>query len=495
MSKKFYKDIDKTFSSVSDALNQFCYSKVLQDCFFSSFKSFIYGNLINNFFINLNKNNVNEYKLVRGKIGIIRNKYKNFQREAKLAISLSLKDKYIDENYYQTFKLNLSEEFPDFMTIIIEIEKEIDIKRLESNLREKKKSLKNIGKNKEDFTVSLITRILEIYIQKNNYIPSVTKINIITKEIGKDVLPIISKELTKDLIKDKAEIITYRKTQDNKIITKIYQKWKEPFELLECLIQISQEIGEKCKDKFETTISNTRNYKRSALIMLHARALQISNEISTLLKAGYADGANARWRSLHELAIISIFLKSNSNNIAKRYFEHKAVKSYKEAKDYRAYYKKLGYPPLRIKEFNNLKREFDRLCDFYNDRFQDDYGWIPSIILRNRNFRELEKHVRFDKFRPFYNLACNSIHGGSKGFYRLGLIDELQDKLLLIGSSIYGHSDPLQTTAISLSHINSSLLTLEPDFENIIQIYVMKYFVDKICDKAAKVNQKLTSNL
>jgi hypothetical protein len=41
--------------------------------------------------------------------------------------------------------------------------------------------------------------------------------------------------------------------------------------------------------------------------------LQIFNEILVLLKSGYADGANSRWRSLHELAVISFFLLDNNN--------------------------------------------------------------------------------------------------------------------------------------------------------------------------------------
>ena len=38
---------------------------------------------------------------------------------------------------------------------------------------------------------------------------------------------------------------------------------------------------------------------------LHARACQIAREVLTLLYAGFAEGAMARWRALHELAVLS----------------------------------------------------------------------------------------------------------------------------------------------------------------------------------------------
>lgn len=44
-------------------------------------------------------------------------------------------------------------------------------------------------------------------------------------------------------------------------------------------------------------------------------------EILTLVKNGLADGAFARWRSLFELSVISNFISSNSEEVAKAYYE------------------------------------------------------------------------------------------------------------------------------------------------------------------------------
>jgi hypothetical protein len=155
---------------------------------------------------------------------------------------------------------------------------------------------------------------------------------------------------------------------------RLYSRWKEPIDLFEYLIMIASESGEVHASKITKTANNSNDFQRSALIEIHARALQISNEILVLVKSGFADGAFARWRSLHELAVSSIFLLNNSNTVSKIYLKHKIIKSFKEAQDYRQYYKKLGYTAASRKEFNKLKRERDRLCAQYSDRFHNPYG-------------------------------------------------------------------------------------------------------------------------
>ena len=122
------------------------------------------------------------------------------------------------------------------------------------------------------------------------------------------------------------------------------------------------------------TTDKNNAFKRAAIINLHARALQISNEILVLLKSGFADAAYARWRTLHELKIISFFLSDSNNVVSQRYLEHEVIRKFKEAKDYRECYKKLDYSPFDRKTFNKLKREKERLCAKYGDNFHEKSG-------------------------------------------------------------------------------------------------------------------------
>ena len=486
MNSKFYEELDKVHLQIKEFLNNYIESTILQNHFFNEFESFFYATLINNFFVNLTRENVKEYNLPRGKIGEIKRKHGHLQKDIESALSLSLKNKKISGEFYNNFKLRLKKDFPEFQKIISAIEKEIDIKKAKGYLKKKEKEIRKLGKPDKDVNAFFITKALEVYVQREKCFPIGKKLDLM-KVLVKEYLPKFSQEV----MKNSKEMVSCQRRYQDGFENRLYKRWKESLDLLECLITVSLKSGEEHKNKLSKTTNSTNSFKREALIKIHARALQISNEILVLLKSGYTDGANARWRNLYELAVIAFFLLDNSNDVSKRYLEHEVVRRFKEAKDYRAYYKKLGYPPIERKEFNRIKKEKERLCRKYNDRFQDDYGWIPSSILSDRNHRALAKHIKLDKLHPFYNLSCDSVHGGSKGFYRLGLMDTYQDKVLLVGPSNYGLADPMQNTAISLLQITICLLNLEPDCESIIQIQVMNNYVNEIGPKAAKIQKEI----
>jgi hypothetical protein len=493
MSKKFYNEFDRIYDEIKKFLENYAISKVLQDYFIKQFISFFYANLINNFFTNLTQEDVIEYDLPRGNIGKIKNKYKRIQKDIKLVFSLSLKGKRIDEEYYEKFKSLIQDDFPEFNKIISEIERKIDTKKAKKYIDDKKRDIKKIGKSKKDFNAFFITTAIETFLKKENCLPAGKKLDKIMKSFAKECLPKVSQIITKELKKTSREMLENQREFLKKFEGRLYKRWKIPLDLIECLIRISYESAEEHKNKLSHILNNTNNYKIEALLKIHTRALQISNEILVQLKAGYPDGANARWRSLHELSIISIFLLQNNNEVSKRYLDHVIMKKFKEAKDYRTYYKKLGYLPIERKEFNKLKKMHDKFISTYGNDFEcrSGFEWIPPNILQDRNFRALEEHVKLDKLHVFYNLACNSVHGGARGFYRLGLIDELQTQLLLTGPSNYGLADPLQNTAISLLHITNCLLSIEPDFESLLQMNVMMNYVNEIGPKSVKVQEKI----
>lgn len=47
----------------------------------------------------------------------------------------------------------------------------------------------------------------------------------------------------------------------------------------------------------------------------HARACHIANEILCLLKNGFADAAQARWRALHEVAATAMFIAKHGKSV------------------------------------------------------------------------------------------------------------------------------------------------------------------------------------
>lgn len=90
---------------------------------------------------------------------------------------------------------------------------------------------------------------------------------------------------------------------------RLHAKWYTALGFLEFFILLNQNLGRARNHYYRETAAENDDYVFDALTRLHARGCQVSREILTLLKSGYADGADARWRSLHELATTAFFIK------------------------------------------------------------------------------------------------------------------------------------------------------------------------------------------
>lgn len=307
--------------------------------------------------------------------------------------------------------------------------------------------------------------------------------------ISEKVIPNVADELYEHFKINSKEILIEQNEYKKEFETRLYDRWKEPLDLLDGLIRISLESVDNHSKR--TIKEGSEDFKIVALLKIHARALHIANEILALLKAGYPDGAFSRWRSLHELAVISFFLNDNDCIVSKRYLEHETVTIYKDARDYQKYCEELGESPLEIEYLKALKEEKERLCNKYDRDYHKTWGWIPSSIINDKHFRSLEKHIGLDRLHPYYNWSSAKVHGSSRGLRSMGLMDKEQNAILIVGPSNYGLADPLQNTAISLMHVSICLLNLCPDLESITQMKIIQYFVDEIGEKAVEIQKEI----
>ena len=98
--------------------------------------------------------------------------------------------------------------------------------------------------------------------------------------------------------------------------------WQKPLELLDLLISLATEGGDEFNETFKEEAGRSNDPVFKALTLLHARACQIASAILVLLRSGYADDAHARWRTLHEISVVSIFIGERGKNVAERYLLH-----------------------------------------------------------------------------------------------------------------------------------------------------------------------------
>ena len=482
--------MDELFSSFVEMLNKYDKSEILQDYFFDLFESFFYATIIDNFFRNLTPENLKEYGLSTDMHETIKNEYKDIQKDLDSIIHVKYEQEFkkIDLDYYNNFKARLESDYPKILNLIAKIEKENEIDLSEVYLKEKKEEIKKSGLKDLDINSKILTTIMAVYIKKNNKFPLDKDMHKLKDGLANKLIPDIAQIYFKSLKSLSKEMLSEQKQDRKEFESILYKDWEEPLDLLECLIRVSWETVDKHR-KNVIQQGFREDVKFNALIRIHARALKTTNEILTLLKAGYPDGANARWRNLHELAVISMFLSDNDNIISQRYLEHEIIMRYKETLNYQEHCEELGYAPCEEKFLDKIKEKKESLCNKYGKDYYKDWGWIPKSKVSNQSFTDLEKHIGLDRLHPFYKLSSAHIHGSSRGFYTLGLRDDFQNKILSIGASNYGLADPIQNTTISLMHVTNCLLTFKPDFESLTIMKINEYFIKEIGLKAVKVQK------
>lgn len=250
--------------------------------------------------------------------------------------------------------------------------------------------------------------------------------------------------------------------------------WGSALGYLEGLIVIAEESTEKVSERDDAYFEDT--YTLSLLIAMQAKSIQVSREILTLLKNGFPDGAQARWRKLHEIAVISSFIAKHGDELAESYEEHQSIESYKAAIQYNEYYSRLSAEKISTQEMDVLKKDYDQLVFKYGNSYRHEYGWASSVLdMKKPTFKDIELSVGLDHHRPYYKLASADIHANPSGvFATLGLFPE--DDFLLAGPTSLGICQPAQLTIISLNIITANLLSYNPNLDCIVLCKVLMEF-------------------
>ena len=265
--------------------------------------------------------------------------------------------------------------------------------------------------------------------------------------------------------------------------------WGRSLDLFEVLKSIALEVGSNFNDE----VSQGSDPLMYALVRLHARAVLIASEIEALLRTGHADGAHARWRTLHEVTVVAIFLANHGPEIAERYIEHDAVESWKAALGQQDKQAELGLDPFSSEEMEQLRKRVETLTTKYGALYRTDYGWAANASDKAEpHFSDLEKAVGLDYLRPYYKLASHNIHAGPKGaFLRLGL---MSNDVLLAGPSNSGLADPLMGAGNALVQITITLLTTKPNVDRLVACRVLMGLNARLTDAAIAAHRKLAAD-
>lgn len=363
--------------------------------------------------------------------------------------------------------------------------KEKDFESIDIKPTQKQKSqLKSLGLAKIDLEITE-----EDLSSFNEKITDIIKDT--TDSTIKQILDSSSTQLVKEWKKQANPILRDLKDRRKKFNSYNNKVWGKALNLLEILIDISLDTGINFEKKFSPQAVTDNDIVFDALIKLHARGCQVSSEILVLLQNGFADGAHARWRTLHEISTVALFISKHNNELAESYLSHSIIADYRRAVEYRKYSDQLSYAPMPDEIFNQLKANYEAVLTKYGTNFKNDYGWA-SIILKNDkpNFADIEEQTGVLHMRPFVKLAHINIHAGSAGInFRLGSPPN-NPNLLLAGSSIYGIEEPAQNTAYSLEILTESFLGRKPDFENTGFVLAFRNLMNDVIWEFDKATQK-----
>ncbi|MCU5773071.1 DUF5677 domain-containing protein [Erwiniaceae bacterium BAC15a-03b] len=305
-------------------------------------------------------------------------------------------------------------------------------------------------------------------------------------ELEKELLTVVvdySEKIIINLNAELEELISKNHEQNLKFTENHYGKWKPALDKLEMLITTCIESGSKYNEKKKDLASEYDDVYFYVLIRLHAKACHVSNEILYLLKGGYADGAHARWRALHEINVTLIFISKHGTECAERFYFHEMIDSFNMMKSVIKYEDRLQVKGSGKEVYEDYETVYKELLIKYGKDFEQQYGWANIYFpdIKKPGFQSLEKDVGLDHMRPYFKWASQNIHTSFKSISKnLSLPFSQGNELMVVGPSNYGLTDPADATALSIAQATCCLLVNTTNYENVVLASIISTLSEKI---------------
>lgn len=306
-----------------------------------------------------------------------------------------------------------------------------------------------------------------------------------------------SAELILQTLKDNAPaMLKQRRSYTSKYEKRIQKRWKPAFDLFEMLLVIAYEVGENFNGTFREEAYRQKDIVFEVMTRLHARGCQIGFEILSLLKCGFADAAHARWRTLHENAVVAFVIAKHGQDIAERYSLHGGIESYKAMCQYQEHSSALYVKPFSQEEMVRAKEVYDALIERFRPSYKGNYGWAAEALQTEKVlFSDIETAAGLAHLRPYYKMASHNVHANVKGVtFKLGIAPQ-SEPVLLAGPSNYGFADPAHGAAMSLNQITVALLNTRPNIDRLVALTILLKLQAEIGDEFLRIQVKLEDEM
>lgn len=293
---------------------------------------------------------------------------------------------------------------------------------------------------------------------------------------------LFSRDLYQSLDAGKDELLAEHYEILKEFRKRLFDTWGTPLVRLDSLIYICMEIVDELR-KDQAYFPLVKNKKFNVATRLHARCVQIGNEISHLLHGGFADGAFARWRTLHETSTTTKFICEGDEDLSTRFLDFQNVNRFNGATKYNDK-NKMGFEPIPVEELEEWKAAKETVLKRYGPSFERGFGWARKALgdTSNNNlaFTKIETFVGLDLLRNHFSFANQYVHAGvdSIGF-KLGTSMSNKD-ILLTGPSNEGLIEPIQCTSLSLIYATEALIRAFPNDESLMTISILWMWHDAL---------------
>lgn len=160
--------------------------------------------------------------------------------------------------------------------------------------------------------------------------------------------------LTEDASQEMASLLLKNTDKEAKELRKfrdgfearLQNTWNKSLNLFEIVQTLCLQLGADLNEQWRSRLPTDGDFVFEALRNLHGRACLTASEVHSLLRSGHATGGMARWRTLHEIAVVAFFISEQGSDVARRYLEHDTVQRFKVAQQYQQFAQRLGHPPL-----------------------------------------------------------------------------------------------------------------------------------------------------
>ena len=181
--------------------------------------------------------------------------------------------------------------------------------------------------------------------------------------------------LLQDIKKRKSTLLGEHRKDQKRFNKHLNNKWGELLNLLEAFILLSEEAGAEFNGFIRGDSEKEYSPRFEVLSRSHARSCQVALEILVLLQQGFADGAHARWRTLHEIAVECFIINKGNDNLAIRYLDYDIVQKRKYAKVYQDHFHEINYEHISDDDMQRLDNDYKKLIEIYGNDFPKENGW------------------------------------------------------------------------------------------------------------------------